>query len=200
MNKRRRREITKKQAMSKRNLRRALGILPFEVIQLSTLSKEKYRLLNSSKIFLRNKQVSLLHSAIRGRTSKEAQEFLSNLFLVKKKWNLTNKFRTLVNKAYPNVFYYDLNSDFSHFKLSLDSFDFVNFEYEHLRAPDQNIFNKTRSSSVSEPINKNNGDIEDKVSYHLRRKSWVCSYWGNINISDNLKSAMIYKNPNFSVH
>ena len=94
------------------------------------------------------KQVSLLHSALRGRIWKEAQEFLSNLFLVKKKWNLTNKFRTLTNKAYPNVFLYDLKSDLRHFSLSLDNFDFVNFEYLYFRAQDIKTSKiKERSSS-----------------------------------------------------
>ena len=39
-----------------------------------------------------------------------------------------NKFKILVNKAFPNIFFNDLNTDFKHFKLSFDNFRCFEFD------------------------------------------------------------------------
>ena len=56
------------------------------------------------------KQVSLLHSVISGRTCSEAQKFMQDVYRHKRKELFKTKFANLIKKAYPDIFlYYFIN-------------------------------------------------------------------------------------------
>lgn len=50
------------------------------------------------------KQLSLLHSVLAGRMNSESRMFIKHVFQIKKSKIFMNKFKTLTNQAFPDVF------------------------------------------------------------------------------------------------